>query len=139
MVLSLRQWKFWQVTVKPFEIRHVGFRCPLDIRVEMLSGQVDAESGVRGAWRKRGHRWPHVTPGQGWSVAGAGCCPLKPEKEGSSVESSRDPQTEGAGRPPCWLLSGGSEPVLLASVSWLTPLHCSPRRSPGFSGDSSFS
>lgn len=114
---------------------------PLGIRVEMLRGQVATESGVRGArfgaaWTERGHRWLLGKAGQSQGLPVV--CP-KPEKEGSALQSSGDPQSEGAGRPPRWLLSVSSEPVLLARVSWLTPLHCRPPRSPGLSGDSSFS
>lgn len=49
--MSLLKWKCWQVTVQAFVFGHVGFkiRCLLDIQVEMLSGQMDRESGVQAA------------------------------------------------------------------------------------------
>lgn len=139
MRLSLLQWKFWQVTVKAFEIGHVGFTMP----VGYLSGDAE-QAGGRRVWgsgsveRERTQvdprdSWARLVSRRGWL--------LSPEaREGGEFTGEQQgPQTEGAGRPPCWLLSVSSEPVLLASGSWLTPLHCGPPRSPGFSGDSSFS
>lgn len=91
----------------------------------MPRGRVTAESGVRGArfgaaWTERGHRWLLGKAGQS---QGLPVVRPKPEKEGSALQSSGDPQSEGAGRPPRWLLSVSSEPVLLASqLADSTPL-----------------
>lgn len=122
----------------------LGSRFLFDVQVEMQSRQLDPRSGVQegscgGRERERTSQvlWkgPQTAPQEprarlvdrwGWLVV-----PWKSERKGSSLRSSGDPQTEGAGGPH----PAGFSPSVQNLSCWRasvapTPLHCGPPRSP---------